>query len=238
MRTEPKRSGAGGSRAGARGLREHVAPPRDSAAQQRHELRVLELDPREHAGRARGERALPRLLVVGVGREIHDRRKVGALAQVLEPLEAAPALHFLVEQHGVVGDAGEARPQAAARGGLVFRRQRIRPLERDVVGEQLAVVRPVADDQDLERHLVSRLAAQGAADDLERAAPGARGIALRLGQVGALRLQAGEVLGRDVAGDVLAREAGRVELGDLRVVVAHRAHEVRRGPGRSASRRR
>ena len=42
------------------------------------------------------------------------------LDEVFEPLEAAPPLHFLVEQHGIVGGAGESGLQAPAGRGLVF----------------------------------------------------------------------------------------------------------------------
>ena len=48
----------------------------------------------------------------------------------------------------------------------------------------------------------------------------------RLRLVGALFLQAREIGRRDVAGDVLAGEAGRVERLDLRIVVQAGAHQV------------
>ena len=51
-------------------------------------------------------------------------------------------------------------------------------------------------------------------------------------------LDPGEELARDVAGHVLAREAGGVEGRDARIVVPARRQRGLRGPGRPASRRR
>src|SRR5690606_4718431 len=47
-----------------------------------------------------------------------------------------------------------------------------------------------------------------------------------LGLVGTLLLQARQVIGSDVAGDVLAGEAGRVERLDVRVVMQAGLHQV------------
>jgi hypothetical protein len=116
---------------------------------------VTELAPREHVGRPAFACARAGI-VVGVGGEIHDRRTVAPLDEVFEPLEAATALHFLIEQHGIVGGPGESGLQATAGRGLVFGRKRVPPLERDVVREQLPEIRAVADDQDLESHRAIR----------------------------------------------------------------------------------
>ena len=104
---------------GARRFGEDVAPSHRHRAQGRHELHVTELASREHVGRPALARARAGV-VVGAGGEIHDRGTVAPLDEVLEPLEAATALHFLVEQHGIVGGPGESGLQAPAGRGLVF----------------------------------------------------------------------------------------------------------------------
>jgi len=69
---------------------------------------VLEIHARQRGQRTDRLRSF-RHRAIAAGHKINDRRKGRAIGQVLEPFETPRVLHLVVEQHDVIGGAGESR---------------------------------------------------------------------------------------------------------------------------------